>query len=89
MPSNAKFMRDRLALIARGYDDCEPTGEPARLAARDLLQQAGDLVTTRSRRVLVLGWNQKLPSLLEGAPGLRVILEQSAGADRTAPEARG
>ena len=32
---------------------------------------------------------QKLPSLLEGAPGLRVILEQSAGADRTAPEARG
>ena len=56
---------DRLALIARGYDDCEPAGEPARLAARDSAPVAAPHATIRSRRVLVLGWNQKLPSLLK------------------------
>ena len=45
---------DRLALIARGYDDCEPAGEPARLAARDPAPVTAPHATTRSRRVLVL-----------------------------------
>ena len=56
---------DRVALIARGYADCEAAGAPARLAERDGSATLAAPAVPPRRRVLVLGWNQKLPSLLE------------------------
>jgi len=53
-----------LAFIARDFDECRPDREP--LANAPIRDQAPfrSRDVARTRRVLVLGWNQKLPSLL-------------------------
>jgi hypothetical protein len=56
--------RDRLAFIARDFEDCRPTGEPERDAAGRIHHAPTTDAERRRRRVLVLGWNQKVPSLL-------------------------
>lgn len=55
---------DRLAFIARDFEHCKPAGEPERNAAGRVHQPPPAAAELRRRRVLVLGWNQKVPSLL-------------------------
>jgi len=55
---------DRLAFIAREFEDCTPTREPESNASGRIHAASDTEVEARRRRVLVLGWNQKVPSLL-------------------------
>ena len=55
---------DRLAFIAHDFDHCRPAGMPQEQAAGRVHYAPENPVELRRRRVLVLGWNQKVPSLL-------------------------
>lgn len=55
---------DGLAFIARDFDRCKPSGEPEENAAGRVHYAPEVQKELRRRRVLVLGWNQKVPSLL-------------------------
>ncbi|MES1946643.1 ion channel DMI1 [Salinisphaera sp. C84B14] len=56
---------DRLAFIARAFDDCAPTGAPETVITASPVERRERAARSRGhRRVLVLGWNRKLPSLL-------------------------
>ncbi len=56
---------DRLAFIARAFDDCAPTGAPEAVVTASPVERRERAARNRGhRRVLVLGWNRKLPSLL-------------------------
>ncbi|MES1929723.1 ion channel DMI1 [Salinisphaera dokdonensis CL-ES53] len=56
--------QDRLAFIARDFEDCKPTRESDSSATGRTHESLAGETDTRRRRVLVLGWNQKVPSLL-------------------------
>ena len=56
---------DRLAFIARSFEDCVPTSEPETVMTATPVERRERASRSRGhRRVLVLGWNRKLPSLL-------------------------
>lgn len=55
---------DTLAFIARRFADCAPDRAPATVHTERLSSPPGAIAQAAVRRVLVLGWNQKLPSLL-------------------------
>ncbi|MES1949999.1 ion channel DMI1 [Salinisphaera sp. S4-8] len=55
---------DRLAFIARSYEDCVPTRAPEAVVTASPLQRQQRASHRGHRRVLVLGWNRKLPALL-------------------------
>jgi len=63
-PDDTLAESDRLAFIARDFEDCRPTAEPEAHATHDGPLPPAEAGERRRRRVLVLGWNQKLPSLL-------------------------
>lgn len=54
---------DRLAFVAPSFEACAPTAAPEPFVATNATDR-GRRETGARRRVLVLGWNQKVPSLL-------------------------
>ncbi|RJS94325.1 hypothetical protein [Salinisphaera sp. Q1T1-3] len=55
---------DRLAFIARSYDDCLPVEGRAAASTPRAARVPRRMRERPVRRVLILGWNQKLPSML-------------------------
>jgi hypothetical protein len=55
---------DRLVLLAPGYDECRPSGSPVRPRfERGTCPPSESSGTDAVRRVLVLGWNHRVPAL--------------------------
>ncbi len=55
---------DRLVLLARGYDDTAPTEALSGAATQPEEMPAPEVSTPGVRRVLLLGWNHRVPALL-------------------------
>lgn len=56
---------DRLAFIAASFEDCRPTAPVQALATPDAVARTARAARRAGpRRVLVLGWNRKVPALL-------------------------
>ncbi|ROO27872.1 hypothetical protein SAOR_08365 [Salinisphaera orenii MK-B5] len=56
---------DRLAFIAASFEDCRPTAAVQALATPDPVARSARAARRAGhRRVLVLGWNRKVPALL-------------------------
>lgn len=55
---------DRLALVAEKFDDCAVRRDFKPGQAITPAQDAGRTPRTQTRRVLILGWNQKVPALI-------------------------
>ena len=54
---------DRLALVARGYQETEP-GSASAVTATPAARRLAPPATAGPRRVLILGWSHKVPALL-------------------------
>jgi len=55
---------DRLVLLARGYDATEPLTDAPEASLAVAADPAGTNDPPRERRVLLLGWNHRVPALL-------------------------